>query len=85
MTVLTGWGVSVHLSQGHLQYSKGLDCLTPLSDLCLVLFWAPQALPVLASVCTNPKARFFQVWFIKKQWEIPMSHIQLPLKDCNNS
>lgn len=33
---------------------KGLKRLTPLSDLCLVLHRAPQALPLLASVCANP-------------------------------
>ncbi|KAI3353740.1 hypothetical protein L3Q82_004973 [Scortum barcoo] len=54
VTVLTGWGVSEHLSQGHLQHSMGLDRLTSLSDLCLVLHWAPQALPLLASVYSSP-------------------------------
>lgn len=65
-TVLTGWGVSEHLSQGHLQHSIGLDRLTPLSDLCLVLHWAPQALPLLASVCVSPLGKILSGLVYKK-------------------
>lgn len=66
VVVLTGWGVSEHLSQGQLQHSIGLDRLTPLSDLCLVLHWAPQAPSLVVSV-QAPSAWFVQVWIIKKQ------------------
>lgn len=66
VTVLTGWGVSEHLSQGHLQHSRGLDRLTPLSDLCLVLQWAPQALSLLASACASPLGKILSGLVYKK-------------------